>query len=364
VTYSPLRHLGSALWKRNPIQLTYFVTRRCNARCSFCFYAAESRGGAPELSLEETERVSSSLGKLLWLAFSGGEVFLREDIVDLARVFYRNNRPSLILLPTNGILTNTIRERTEAILKSCPESAVVVKLSLDGTREIHDSLRGVPGAFDRTLETYHALREFLGRYPNFELGVNTVFCSANQESVGEVIELVGELDDVRTHTVSLIRGQVPDPSLKGPDREEYRRASEKIRSMVGRKPSCRYRFRGGKLKVAQDILQRRLIYETERQNRRLIPCYAGKLTLVLDEKGDVYPCEILGEPMGNVRESGYDLSAILRGDRGRKLAASIAEGDCHCTHECYFMMNIFFNPRLYPALLREYVRLSLGPGYS
>jgi radical SAM protein with 4Fe4S-binding SPASM domain len=362
VTYSPLRHLGSALWKRNPIQLTYFVTRRCNARCSFCFYAPAGRGEAPELSLEETERVSSSLGKLLWLAFSGGEIFLRRDIADLARVFYRHNRPALILLPTNGLLTNTIREQTEAILKSCPESAVVVKLSLDGTREVHDSLRGVPGAFDRTLETYHALRELLPRYANFELGVNTVFCSANQDIVGEVIDLVGELDDVRTHTVSLIRGEVPDPSLKGPDREKYRRVSEKMRSMVRRKPARRYRFRGGKLKVAQDILQRRLIYETDRQNRRLIPCYAGKLTLVLDEKGDVYPCEILGEPMGNVRESGYDLRKIMRGDRGRKMAAAIAEGNCHCTHECYFIMNILFNPRLYPALFREYARLALRSG--
>jgi radical SAM protein with 4Fe4S-binding SPASM domain len=331
VTYSPLRHLGSALWKRNPIQLTYFVTRRCNARCSFCFYAPAGRGEAPELSLEETERVSSSLGKLLWLAFSGGEIFLRRDIADLARVFYRHNRPALILLPTNGLLTNTIREQTEAILKSCPESAVVVKLSLDGTREVHDSLRGVPGAFDRTLETYHALRELLPRYANFELGVNTVFCSANQDIVGEVIDLVGELDDVR-------------------------------RSMVRRKPARRYRFRGGKLKVAQDILQRRLIYETDRQNRRLIPCYAGKLTLVLDEKGDVYPCEILGDPMGNVRESGYDLRKIMRGDRGRKMAAAIAEGNCHCTHECYFIMNILFNPRLYPALFREYARLALRSG--
>ena len=359
MTYSPLRHLGSLFWKRHPIQLTCFVTRRCNARCSFCFYPPQADGGEEELSVEEMERVSSSLGNLLWLAFSGGEIFLRDDLADLARVFYRNNRPSLILLPTNGLLTGRIREQTEDILRSCPESSVVVKLSLDGTREVHDSLRGVPGAFDRTLKTYHALRPLLHRYRNFELGVNTVFCAANQDDVEEVIDLVGELDDVGTHTVSLIRGEVPDPSLKEGDRELYRRAGEKLRSGVQRKPSCRYRFRGGGLKVAQDILQRRLIYETEKQGKRLIPCYAGRLTLVLDEKGDVYPCEILDEPMGNVRESDYDLGAILRGERGRQAAASIAAGKCHCTHECYFMMNIFFNPRLYPALFREYARLSL-----
>ena len=31
--------------------------------------------------------------------------------------------------------------------------------------------------------------------------------------------------------------------------------------------------------------------------------------------------------------------------------------NCYCTHECYFMTNILFNPRLYPALAREYIQL-------
>lgn len=44
------------------------------------------------------------------------------------------------------------------------------------------------------------------------------------------------------------------------------------------------------------------------------------------------------------------------------MAAAIAEGNCHCTHECYFIMNILFNPRLYPALFREYARLALRSG--
>ena len=77
-----LRHLDSIAWKRRPIHLTFFVTRRCNARCPFCFYLQSTEmaeADAAELSLEEIERISSSLGSLLWLAFSGGEIFLRKD---------------------------------------------------------------------------------------------------------------------------------------------------------------------------------------------------------------------------------------------------------------------------------------------
>ena len=89
--YSPFRHIGSVFWKRKPIQLTFFLTRRCNARCPFCFYLSREGSAstqAEELTLSEIEKVSSSMGKLLWLAFSGGEIFLRTDLVEITKVFY------------------------------------------------------------------------------------------------------------------------------------------------------------------------------------------------------------------------------------------------------------------------------------
>ncbi|MGW8273215.1 MAG: SPASM domain-containing protein, partial [Thermodesulfovibrionales bacterium] len=100
--YSPLRHAGSIIFKRRPLQFTVFLTRRCNARCAFCFYLSREGNGhsTDELSVAEIDRVSGSLGSLLWLAFSGGEIFLRDDLGEIVDVFYRNTRPAFILLPT------------------------------------------------------------------------------------------------------------------------------------------------------------------------------------------------------------------------------------------------------------------------
>ena len=211
--YSPFRHLGSVFWKRKPIQLTFFLTRRCNARCPFCFYLSREGGAttqAEELTLSEIEKVSSSMGKLLWLAFSGGEIFLRTDLVEITKVFYKNNQPATILFPTNALLTGIIYERIEEILKACPRSSIVVKLSLDGPEEVHDAMRGVPGAYRKTLATYEALGGLLDRYSNFDLGINTVFCSENEDYIDQTIDLVSGLEKIRTHTVSLIRGDVSD----------------------------------------------------------------------------------------------------------------------------------------------------------
>ncbi len=357
--YSPFRHINSIFWKGHPIQLTFFLTRKCNARCSFCFYLSdtEKKGNERgELALDEIKKISSSMGKLLWLAFSGGEIFLREDIVEIARVFYTNNRPSIILLPTNGLMTDVIRERVDSILQSCPKSTVVVKLSIEGTEKIHDSIRGT-GSFQKTMSTYEALGELTHHYPNFELGINTVFLSENQDQMDELMEFVNSLDRIKTHTVSLIRGDVSDNDLKKVDMKKYLEIINKLDRNLKKKSSSTYRFQGAKLKAAQDIVQRRIIYDTVVQKKQIIPCYAGKLNLVLTEAGDIYPCESFTKKMGNVRDSGYDMAKIVKSPEAQQILKAIKEENCFCTHECYLMTNILFNPRVYPSLLKEYIQL-------
>ncbi len=368
MTYSPFRHLGSALFKHRAIQLTFFVTRKCNAACPYCFYLSTgnfSGTGAnptppessPELSIDEIEKISASLGPLLWLAFSGGEIFLRDDLADITKAFYKNNRPSIILLPTNGLMPDVIRKNTEKILSQCGESIVAVKLSIDGPEEIHDPLRGVNGALKRVMETHKALEPLLAKFPNFELGVNTVFCRANQDAMHKTIDLVKGLRGVSVHTVSLIRGSVSDESLKDVDMKKYLEAARELEKNLKSGLLGKYRFGGARLKAAQDIVQRRLIHETALKRKRLIDCCAGKLTLVLTESGDVYPCESFSRKMGNVREFGHDLNRLVESNEATGAVDSIAANGCWCTHECYFMMNILFNPRTYPALLNEYFRI-------
>jgi MoaA/NifB/PqqE/SkfB family radical SAM enzyme len=348
------------VWKRRPIHLTFFVTRRCNSNCPFCFYLRSDEGvvqARPELSLEEIEKVSSSLGSLLWLAFSGGEIFLRDDLVEIAKAFYRNNRPAIMLFPTNGLLPGLIRERIETIVRSCPESVVALKLSLDGLGDAHDSLRRTPGSFAKTVQTCQAVAGLAEQYRNFELGVNTVFCSENQDSMDGIIEYVRGLPAVRTHTISLVRGRLEDKQYGQVDPQKYLAAVQKLERNLKEGKACVYRFGGGRIKAAQDIVQRRLIHRTMEERTRLLPCYAGRLNLVLEEGGDVFPCEVLRESFGNVRDYGYDLLKAARSEKARTINASIKNNECVCTHECYYMTNILFNPRHYPSLLKEYLVL-------
>jgi MoaA/NifB/PqqE/SkfB family radical SAM enzyme len=235
---------------------------------------------------------------------------------------------------------------------------IAVKLSLDGVGEAHDRLRGTPGGFARVIETYERLAPLLNRYPQFELGVNTVFCRANQDHMEAIADFVARLKRIRTHTVSLVRGELADAGHKQVDLDKYQRIAQRLAGELRRGVAPVYAFRGGRLKAAQDIVQRRLILRTAREHQRLIDCYAGQLNLVLSETGEVYPCETRLQSLGNVRDHDYDLRAVMRAAPARDTLGSIARRECACTHECYFITNILFNPRLYPALAKEYLALA------
>lgn len=400
--YSPFRHLGSIFFKQKPIHLTVFLTRRCNQRCAFCFYLAAAaakplparsepqgpqsavNGGAAilagtpgpaqspeiagpppsgpeaELSLAELTKIADSCPPLLWLAFSGGEIFLRSDLVEVVSAFYQRTRPAIILLPSNGLDTRRIVAATEEILRRCPRSTVVVKLSLDGPAPVHDALRGVSGSHAACLETAARLDRLLAPYPNFELGINSVFCPATQDTMEQTVDFVASLPHIHTHTISLARGDLADQSQLGADLAKYRQACEYLAAKLKNRQARTYRFGGARLKAAQDILQRRYILATARQKKALLPCYAGRLNLVIAANGAVYPCEDFRPRMllGDIREYDGDLHRLLKSRRAATVIGAINREGCHCTHECYMMTNILFNPATYPALLKDYLTLS------
>jgi radical SAM protein with 4Fe4S-binding SPASM domain len=88
-----------------------------------------------------------------------------------------------------------------------------------------------------------------------------------------------------------------------------------------------------------------------------IPCYAGNLTGIIRSNGDVYPCEILDNKIGNLRENNYDLRKIWQSDAANKIRNKIREEKCFCTHECFITNNILFNPKMLPKIFLEYIKL-------
>ena len=84
-----------------PLQLVLFITSKCNCDCTHCFYYKELNK-IEDLSLKELNKVSETVGRLRTLCLTGGEPFLRKDIVEIVKVFFKNTKFQFLQIPVQG----------------------------------------------------------------------------------------------------------------------------------------------------------------------------------------------------------------------------------------------------------------------
>src|SRR5262249_7599067 len=142
--------------------IIFFVTSHCNATCETCFYWDElNRAG--DLSWDEIVKLSENTPPFTDLWFSGGEPTLRKELPAIIDLFVRNNGVSYINLPTNGLKPNRIVEVAEHCLSRNQDLELHINIALDGLRESHDFMRGVPGNFKKAIESARLLRKIKDR---------------------------------------------------------------------------------------------------------------------------------------------------------------------------------------------------------
>ncbi len=167
-----------------PLNLTLSPSPKCNSRCLTCNIWIKREN---ELTLEEWRKVLASLGRApYWFTISGGEPLMYPHVVELAQSAYEQCRPGVINIPTNAILPS-IPETVERIARSCPQSQVIINLSLDGVGEKHDFIRGVPGNFEKFEHCLEQLRSLRGRQKNLTVGIHSVVSVFNVDHLDEII---------------------------------------------------------------------------------------------------------------------------------------------------------------------------------
>jgi MoaA/NifB/PqqE/SkfB family radical SAM enzyme len=353
-----LRLIDSWLHPAKPSYLVYFVTARCNARCEMCFYwqEMESATRLKELTPDETRRIAQHLPRLLQLTLSGGEPFLREDLLELIAPFIEKTRPIFLSIPTNGILTERIVKTTEMLASRYPWLKLNLELSVDGVGEAHDRLRGRAGIFADLLKTWAGLKTLQSRLDNLKLVVLTVLSGLNQAEIFDTLKYIkSELQPDRMELM-YARGAMRNPAAAKISIEKFRELCGWLEQESPRPDPFLDRVRN---QLGRE--KRRLIIETVARDAMVMPCLAGRKLLVLDPEGKVRPCEMLGSSavgesqisnlksqnnwlLGDLREMDYDLNKILESDQARKILGLIAHSTCHCSYECAALANIVFRP--------------------
>ncbi|MBI4778179.1 radical SAM protein [Candidatus Desantisbacteria bacterium] len=335
-----------------PMSLTVSVTYRCNSRCKTCNVYARQ---ADELSVEELSKIFKSIGQdVYWLTISGGEPFLRKDIVEICKSAYENCSPRIINIPTNGILSKIIPGRVEEILQACAESEVIINLSLDGIGKEHDEIRNVKGNFDRAMETYEGLRRL--KYPNLTLGIHTVISKFNVTEIPEIYKYVVSSLKPDSFITEIAEQRVELDTMGAditPSFEDYSRAVDFLSERIKEN-----KFSGiSRVTQGFRLQYYELVKKILKQRRQIIPCYAGFASAQIAPDGDVWTCCVRASSMGNLREAGYDLKRVWFSRQAEVLRKGIKKGECYCPLANAAYTNMLCNFR---SLLRVGLNLTRG----
>lgn len=300
-----------------PAEATLAVTFRCNSKCIMCNIWKET--DFQEVPPEVFSKLPSSLKTI---NITGGEPFMRKDLVEVLRNVHKAAPNSRIVISTNGFLTDRIVRSVEEIVKFHPKLGLGI--SVDGIGEVHDRVRGVEGGFERAIETVRALKK-LG-LKDLRLGMTIL--PENADYLLEVYNLAKELGVEFTTTVAHNSGiyfkktdnrasTVSDrlkADLLALEREHLRSASPKNW------------FRAYHLAGITDQSIRATL-ETR--------CKAADRFFYMDPQGNIYPCIVMDRLIGNM-ESVKDFESFYASkefDSARAAARA-------CREDCWMVCNI------------------------
>ena len=318
----------------SPPLLVLFINSICNMKCEHCFYWT-SLNKKDDLTFDEMVSLSESLGRIDNLNLSGGEPFIRKEFAEICLQFIRRNEVKQIYVPTNGYFTEKTVEKVAKVLEDHRLDLFVVELSLDGMPEFHDKFRVAKDSFKKAMETYDALVELQKMDPRLRIHSIATATDINMDEIKALTTYLYErCPQMDHHNLAIIRGDRKDPSLQGPKLQQYEDLFEYIRRLWAPREKSRYGA------IMEPMLQWAKV-KTVREERQVVPCKAGRIAGVVYANGDVSVCEI-HKPIGNLRQQTFP--EIWASETAKRLRASIANKECHCTTEVFLWPSIAYQP--------------------
>ncbi|NOY93597.1 MAG: radical SAM protein [Deltaproteobacteria bacterium] len=302
------RLVGARLGRRGPLYLVHALTARCNARCGFCAWNPDFYDPKDQLSTEEIEglytdaRAAGFIGVSMW----GGEPLLHKDFGRILR--HAKSLGLMTNLITNGFL---LEAKLDVVLPSVDRLCI----SIDHPSAKHDSMRKIPGLFERIVS---ATREVRRRQPDKPIIFICTLQKANvhPDTVREMAELMRSLG-----VLGIFNGMREEAASDVADTqiEEYAPSQAEL-SLAFRKISELKR-------EGYPILNSHTHIDMMTQGPPVYRCHWPKLMLPVEANGDVVDCMHWGtRPMGNLRTT--SLPEILKHPRLRELAGETGEA-CH-----------------------------------
>lgn len=259
------------------------ITYKCNSFCQMCnIWKIKEHPG--ELVAQDFLNLPMNLKDI---NISGGEPFLRKDLKEIIIVIKERCPSAKIIISSNGFATNIIISQMQEIIEIMPNIGVAI--SIDGIGEVHNKIRGIAGGYEKALKTIYGLKKIgvknlkisftIGEYNASELLVVYVLCQELKTELSLTVVHSSEnyfgKENKINNTTKIIE------ALNWLIRKEL--ANKKFKNWA------RAYFAYG----AREFI---------RTGKRILPDYSGELSVFINPQGEIYPCDVSKQVMGNLKK--------------------------------------------------------------
>jgi len=324
-----------------PKWLWFELTDRCNSHCTHCHIWRKKPTNNP-LTLEEIKKTLSNplFSGLENIVNSGGEPVLRDDLEQILLAEHEILPQAKIDLSTNGIFSEKVLTVIENVIKK--DVSLTVGISLDGVRQNHDRIRGVPGNFQQVDLLVKRLLNLKKDFPE-KISVILGFTLSDL-----TLPYLKEVKEYARENGIEISVQWYHQSSFYENGDLSGRHNEEMMAAVRSLPPTIHRDKWEKWLKNEPIK---------------FKCFAGHTFCALKCNGDVVPClNFWGNPLGNVRKN--TPTQIWQSDQAKEIRKKIIKKCPGCLNSwgvwwsassCFYPRLIYYlkNPKSLVKRLKE-----------
>lgn len=264
-----------AVKTRTPLTGKLELTYACNYKCRYCYV---DNLKSEFMKLEDVKHILNELKDIgvKYLFITGGEPFLHKDIIEIIK--YSEELNFIITIQTNGsMITQSIMNE----LKSIDKLKIVMSYHSCNESKF-DSFTQVDGSFKKVI---NLSKEF--KKNNIDYFFKYTVTSDSERELKANIKFLEERKiPFKIHT--LILPNIEDVKNNG----DYNISEESIR----------------------------FLHENGYMKFNKSSCSAAMNKIWISPNGDVYPCELVREPIGNIFKE--NIKEIWYGDKSKKVLKS------------------------------------------
>ena len=291
-----------------PLSATFYLTYRCNLKCSYCPFAKKTsfeklervRREIVKLGTDEAEEIEVSKKEAKYiideiakqgtavLSLTGGEPLLRKDLEEIAR--HAKEKNMILILHTNATLIT--KERARKI----GESFDSVVVSLAGDEKINDQLRG-RGNFKKTMNGVKLLKKYA---PKIKVNLNFLLCKETTRNIDNILEFSKKNFD----SIAFLPGEYfSDLAM---NKKEAKKIVSKLKNLK--------RKYGSFITNPKEHIE---LFEDHLAAKKLkVKCDAFDLYFAVAPNGDLLGCSMWPYPFGNILKK--DLKKLRKEGKKQK----------------------------------------------